>query len=171
NVRDVSAPDTVHVNSLADSGFASLRNAIASAPTNGTIVFGVTGVIDLTRGELFVNKALKIDGPGANLLTIQRSDQPGTPEFRIFNLWSGPVRISGVTIRNGYLSGTRDDDGAGILNWSDLELSDCVIADNRLGGGSARGAGLQNFSRGTVGVSRCTFVNNHALDPGSEGGA
>jgi len=69
NVRDVFSPGTVHVNSLSDSGFASLRNAIESAPTNGTIVFAVTGVIDLTRGELFVNKPLKIIGPGANQLT------------------------------------------------------------------------------------------------------
>ena len=171
NVRNVFAPQIVQVNSTSDSGFASLRHAILSAPTNGTIVFGVTGVIELTRGELFVNKPLKIIGPGANLLTIQRSEQPDTPEFRIFDLWSGPVSISGLTIRNGYLSGTRDDDGAGILNWTDLELRDCVIADNRLGGTSARGAGLQNFSRGTVGAVNCTFANNHCLHPGSEGGA
>jgi HYR domain len=171
NVRNVFAPQIVQVNSTSDSGFASLRHAILSAPTNGTIVFGVTGVIDLTRGELYINKPLKIVGPGANLLTIQRSEQADTPEFRIFELWSGPVTISGLTIRNGYLSGTHDDDGAGILNWTDLELRDCVIADNRVGGSAARGAGLQNFYQGSVGAANCTFVNNHCLDSGSEGGA
>jgi hypothetical protein len=172
-VRDPSAPDTVFVNNLADSGFGTLRQALLICPTNGNVVFGVTGVINLTRDELLINHPLKIRGPGADLLTIQRSEEPGTREFRVIEVqsWAGPVTISGVTIRNGYLSGTGEDDGAGIENWTDLTLEDVVVRDNRLGGSAARGAGLQNWwINGTLRATGCTFANNAALDNGGEGG-
>jgi hypothetical protein len=170
NVRDVFSPTTIHVNSLADSGFGTLRQAIQIAPSNGVIVFGVRGVINLTRGELRVAKPLSILGPGADLLTIQRSEEPGTPPFRIFSIFDYPTTISGVTIRNGYLPGTSQDDGAGLENWTQLTLRDCVIRDNRLGGGASRGAGVQNWWYGRLAAINCTFVNNQGLD-GCEGGA
>ena len=41
------------------------------------------GAINLTSAELLINKNLTISGPGANLLTVQRSSTGGTPDFRI----------------------------------------------------------------------------------------
>ena len=69
-----------------DSGTGSLRGVIASVCAGSTITFAqnVRGAINLTSGELMINKSLTITGPGANLLTVQRSTAGGTPEFRIF---------------------------------------------------------------------------------------
>src|ERR1700686_761357 len=114
------------VNSGADSGgtcpgtTCTRRQAIATAAPGDTINFaaGVT-TITLTSGELLINKNLTINGPGANLLTVQRSTAGGTPDFRIFNIASGNfnVTISGLTVSNGnapQFSGG----GGGILNVS-----------------------------------------------------
>jgi hypothetical protein len=48
----------------ADSGPGSLRQAIADAPDNGTIRFGVEGDIVLTSSELLIDKPLRILGRG-----------------------------------------------------------------------------------------------------------
>src|SRR5262245_61520926 len=80
---------TVPVTTTADSGAGSLRQAIATAAGGDTIVFSVTGAITLTNGELLINKSLAILGPGAGLLSVERSTAAGTPDFRIFNVQAG----------------------------------------------------------------------------------
>src|SRR6516162_7108261 len=85
------------VTSLADNGPGSLRDTIAAASFGDTITFSVTGTIVLTNGELLIDKALDIEGPGAANLMIQRSMDIGTPAFRIFDCVQ-PAVISGVTI-------------------------------------------------------------------------
>jgi hypothetical protein len=60
-------------------GDISLRDAIALAPSGETIDFSVTGDINLTSlGHLMIDKDLTINGPGAELLTINAFDP--TPE-------------------------------------------------------------------------------------------
>ena len=95
------------VTTTADSGNGSLRAAIAAAVPGETINFTVSGTITLTTGELLVNKNLTVSGPGAANLTIERSAASGTADFRLFNIDSGIVTLSGLTIRNG-----RADEGA-----------------------------------------------------------
>jgi hypothetical protein len=65
----------------------TLRQAIATAASGDTINFapGIT-TINLTSGELLINKFLTINDPGANLLSVPRSAAPGTPAFRILNI-------------------------------------------------------------------------------------
>jgi len=99
------------VNSTADDGPGSLREAIANATPGEIIGFAVNGVITLTSGELLINQDLTILGPGADTLVIQRSLAPNTPDFRIVNVEVGTVTISGLTLKNG-----RSDYGGGILN-------------------------------------------------------
>ena len=48
---------TNKVTSLADSGAGSLRQAIASSASGDPILFGVTGTITLTSGELVISPA------------------------------------------------------------------------------------------------------------------
>src|SRR5947207_8212260 len=100
------------VTTLADNGPGSLRAAVA---VGGVVNFNVTGVITLTSGELLINSPVSIGGPVADRLTIQRSDAPETPEFRVFEIRSAIASIYGLTIRNGYLSNSPDEYGAGIL--------------------------------------------------------
>src|SRR5262245_57417189 len=101
----VAATDaaTLTVNTAADDGAGictagkcTLRDAIARAAPGDAIDFSLpaNSAIDLTSGELAINKDLTISGPGANLLTIQRSAAPGTPNFRIFNITAGTIAIS-----------------------------------------------------------------------------
>ena len=62
---------TLTVNNLADSGAGSLRDQIAAAAANDTIVFapGVTGTI-LLSSLLSVTQSMTIQGPGVAVLTI-----------------------------------------------------------------------------------------------------
>lgn len=109
-----------------------------------------------------ISTDLTIRGPGAKLLTIERADFESTPEFRIFNIpGSGlNVSISGMTIRNGKVSGSPAF-GGGIYSASALTLTDCLIADNSASAGA--GVALDN-SRGLF--SGCTFSNNLASNQG-----
>src|SRR5947199_6470754 len=91
----------VTVTSTGDSGAGTLLDAIAD-PLVDTIDFAPgLGTITLTSGELFIDRDLTISGPGSGNLTIQRSADSGTPDFRIFDIWSGSVSISGLTVSNG----------------------------------------------------------------------
>ena len=90
------------VTTLADSGAGSLRQAIADAVSEDTITFAVPGTIALTGGELVIDKALTISGPGANALTLS-----GNNASRVLYVplgvpaGGGSVRISGLTIADG----------------------------------------------------------------------
>src|SRR6516162_4893442 len=118
---------TITVTSTADAGPGSLRQAITSAADGDIIDFSVTGTITLTSGELLLSKALSVKGPGADVLSVQRSTAGGTPGFRIFNIQSsGIVALSGLTIQNG-----QADFGGGIHNESaTLTIRDCAIVGN-----------------------------------------
>jgi hypothetical protein len=63
---------TITVTNKEDQGVGSLRQAIADAQPNDTITFAVNvrGALALKSGELLISKALAIEGPGANLLTL-----------------------------------------------------------------------------------------------------
>src|SRR5262245_327050 len=77
-------PATYTVTNNSNSGAGSLRQSIISANGSGgadTINFLVIpSPITLTTGEIAINDALTIDGPGANLLTVS-----GNNNSRIFN--------------------------------------------------------------------------------------
>src|SRR5580765_4951882 len=84
-----AAAATITVTKTGDSGAGTLRQAISDNEASGggnTISFSVTGTITLTSGELLITKNVTITGPGARLLTVQRSAAGGTPDFKIFDL-------------------------------------------------------------------------------------
>ena len=90
---------TITVTNGNDSGPGSLRQAILRPGSGNTINFApCLTAINLTSGELVVDKNLTITGPGAERLTVQRSTT--APEFRIFDITSSTVTvsISGLTI-------------------------------------------------------------------------
>jgi len=114
------------VSSTADAGPGSLRAAIAAAAPGETITFSITGAVTLTSSELQISKNVRIAGPGASLVAIER--RPDAPPFRIFNVMSSANTslISGVTIRNG-AGNANQDSGAGIQNNGRLAVTDCAI--------------------------------------------
>jgi hypothetical protein len=164
-----------------DSGAGSLRDAIANVCPGGTIIFApdVTDVT-LTSGELLINKILRIQGPGSNLLTVRRSAVINTPDFRIFNITASISNISGITITNGRAPdgapapgatfGNQGSGGGGIANFSSLTLTDVVVTGNSTGNGGVSstsngfgghgGAGGGIASANTLNMTNVTVSNN-----------
>ena len=106
-----------------------------------------------------------ITGPGANVLTVRRSSANFTPNFRIFNITSGTVTISGLTIANGFLFGGTD--GGGISNSGTLTFTACAISGNSAGTSSTnsgRGGGIA--STGTLSITNSTISGNSAAHGG-----
>jgi CSLREA domain-containing protein len=162
---------SVIVNNANDTGTGSLRAVIAGACGGSTITFAdnVRGAINLTSGELVLNKNIIINGPGANLLTVQRSASAAT-NFRIFHI-TGNFRdaISGLTISNGAgPSDTSGIKGGGILNAGTLTLSNDTVSLNSAIGGNGGGV----YSSGALTVSNTTISGNKidSSVPGSGGG-
>jgi CSLREA domain-containing protein len=187
---------TLTVNSTADDGTGTctaskctLRDAILNAGNFDTITFSLpaNSAINLTNGELPINSGLTINGPGANLLTVQRSTASGTPQFRIFNIASNAsATISGLTISNGsaaavgssgggifnrgtltitnsIISGNSADTGGGICNSSgnlSLAIINSTISGNSAGNG---GGGICHFGGGPVTITNSTIFGNSGL--------
>ena len=76
--RAVPAQVALTVNSLADSGAGTLREAILTADAGShsdkfTISFSVAGAIDLQSTLPALNNSIAIQGPGAGGLTVKRA--------------------------------------------------------------------------------------------------
>lgn len=150
--------NTITVTNTNDSGPGSLRQALADANDGDTIDFAVTGTIGLTSGELLVNKAITISGPGAENLAIN-----GNAKSTVFHVAPGEtVTISGLTIINGYTTGSGDgihnDDAA-------LTLNNCTITGNQ-------GGGIYNDAEYVEGepISALLEINNSSVTDNSGGG-
>jgi hypothetical protein len=165
------------VSNTDDSGEGSLRCAIASAFSGSTITFNLTtpATINLTSDQLIIDKGVTIQGPGANLLTVQRSTAEGTPDFRIFEIKTmAPVVINGLTIANGKATGIGfASTGGGIFNRGGvLTLNDCAVSGNLAANGAA---GIANFADAAVPttmltLNRCTISGNSGVGNGIGGG-
>jgi hypothetical protein len=143
-----------------DSGTDSLRGIIANVCAGSAITFApnVRGTINLTSGELLLNKSLTVTGPGANLLSVQRSAAAGTSNFRIFNIASNvTATISGLTIANGNAS-SGIGAGGGIFNNGTLTVANVTISGNSA---VVAGGGISNSS-GTLTLSGSTVSGNSA---------
>ncbi len=173
---------TITVTSAGDSGAGTLRQAIFTAASGDTINFALpsgTTAITLTSDQLLISKNLTIAGPGANLLSVVRGRATGKPffNFRILEIDSGNVTISGLTIANGSVSASN---GGGILNQSSgtLTLTGCTISGNvaSSSGGNTGGYGGGIYfpsGSGTMIITNCTISGNTAAGSdysGTQGG-
>lgn len=179
------------VTNLADSGPGTLRAAIAATPSGGAINFqaGLTGAITLASGELDIGHNLTIAGPGATNLSVS-----GNNSSRVFNITSGTVNISGLTITGGAVQGATGDSnnpsggpgqGGGILNTGNLTLTNCTIIGNSavggqgvvivVGDGAAFGTGGDGIGGGIYNSGTLTLVNclvtSNSVTGGGGGGA
>jgi hypothetical protein len=166
------APSPV-VDTLADNfnydysaGHLSLREALYIAQLPGvtapiTFAPGLHGTIALTGGPLAITSGVTIQGPGANVLTIDAGGQS-----RVFSVGGGSadkVTISGLTITGGSAA-----TGGGIWNADTLTLSDVVVTNNT-------GGGIEN-DQGNLYLIDSTVSNNTGANTGggidmSAGGA
>ena len=153
-----------------DSGPGSLRDAISNAAPGDAIQFALrTPTVIFLNSSLAINKDLQILGPGPDKLTVARTFRRA-PSFRVFNVRSGVVTLSGMTISNGRalnVDGVSDNLGGGILNRGTLTVSNCVITRNTApteNGGVGFGGGI--FSLGPVTIVNSTIARNFSSDTG-----
>jgi hypothetical protein len=186
---------TLLVQSTADGGGScpgptcTLRQAITHAAAGDTITFGLPpeSTIGLTSGELSIDKDLRISGPGATQLKVQRSAASSTPLFRIFGIGNSAgeinVTISGLTIANGNAPTGENGGGVRVRERVSVVLVDSVVSGNtaaQAGGGvtieaggaasivntnvsgnsTANGAGGGVLNNGTVRVTNSTISGN-----------
>jgi uncharacterized repeat protein (TIGR01451 family) len=122
--------NTIIVNSTADDGPGTLREALASATDGDTIdASGLNGTIVLTTGELVVSNSVTIKGQGA-LDTVVDGDNLS----RVFHVYpSKTVTFANLGITKGADS---VDVGAGILGeQADVTLTNCYVHENLAYGG------------------------------------
>ncbi|MCL2931868.1 MAG: hypothetical protein MGG11_06165 [Trichodesmium sp. MAG_R03] len=158
--------------SLNQGAGNSLREAINFAGTGDIITFANNidgGTINLTNGELVINKNLTIDGDETNRVTINAQGQS-----RVFNINDSnnsirqQVTIDGVVITGGNASGTgtNQSDGGGIFTNEALTLSNSIVTGNTAIGGVADGGGIYVNSIGSANINNTTISNNTATDDG-----
>jgi CSLREA domain-containing protein len=146
------------------TGGCTLRAAIeeANALTNcGTIdiSFNVAGAIPLAIRLPDINHNVNINGPGAKQLTILRSTDSGTANFRIFTISANrTVNISGLTLTNGVISSgiAPLNSGGAVANSGTLTLTSSVLSGNSAisnGGGAL-------FNNGTLVMRDCLITGN-----------
>jgi hypothetical protein len=155
---------TFSVTNTNDSGAGSLRDAIDQANTAvgaDTIDFTGATFADATpdtitlASELSINSDIALTGTGANLLTVS-----GNNVSRIFNITSGTVSLSRLSLSNG-----KAVFGGAILNAGGLSIQQSEITNNQ----AVQGGGIYNS--GTLQVDTSTFSANKAIgNNGSNGG-
>ena len=205
NASDIGAYEahSFEVNSTADTddglcralgtgNGCTLREAInaANGESGGKLIVfaaaltsGGPAAIALSTVLPNLSSDMTISGPGASLLTVQRSIAGGTPRFRIFTN-SGPVtaNISGLTISNGHTAdgtaGGNGDNGGAIFNvfGSTLNLMSVVISGNVTGDGDISGGlggyGGAIFNNGTVTlIDSSVNGNSTGSGPAAVGGS
>jgi fibronectin-binding autotransporter adhesin len=173
-----SGPTTIVVTSLADVNspaidlFApagiTLREAIAFAgvdPGGDTIEFStlVRGSIELSLGSLpTITSSLKIDGPGADVLTIDAQGKSG-----ILSIGSGAnVSISGLTLANGDAFSAQK--GGAVVNNGTLTLNECTLTGNTAtNGGAIYNTGALTLTNSTLSANSAYEVGGAIDNPGS----
>jgi len=164
--------DTVTVNALDDTddgtpdlAHTSLREAINAVnqpegPSQIEFDFdtGRPAVIELASSLPSVARAVTIYGPGADLLTVQRS--AALPPFRLLSVNPGIL----CWIQEITLSGGRAEQGAAIFNHGILKLDFCELADNIA---SLEGAAIYNSAAGAVLLDGCALSGNEARRGGA----
>jgi uncharacterized repeat protein (TIGR01451 family) len=172
------------VTNTFNAGDGSLRQAVYDACAGGTISFiaAVRGTINLTRGRLIISKNLTIQGPGAGGLTIRNA--AGVSNTGSFLVNSGVTCvISGVTVRDGFISGIRnqgtltltnmsvsDNLGNGILNSGTLTVANSIISRNGtitdgLTTSTDSGGGISSIT-GALTVTDSIISDNYASNGG-----
>jgi hypothetical protein len=158
-LEDRRLPSTLTVTNNLDSSAGSLRAEIAAARSGDTVVFASSlggQTINLTSGELVINKSLTVQGLGAGQLAISGGGLSRMLEVDYAKKEN--VTVSGLTLENG------NSAGGAIYNLGTLTLSGCALTGNTAGQQQSGGAILNS---GTLTVSGCTITGNTAIYGGA----
>ncbi len=141
---------TLTVANPLDNGPGSLRATIAAAAAGDVIQFdpSLNGQVILLATPLTVSRQLRIDGPGAEQLSIS-----GGNRIRIF-FATAPLTLTGLTLKNG-----RGDGGALFVSRARATVVGCTFADNSAPNGV--GGAIYNPSS-PLDLTNCRFIRNTA---------
>ncbi len=144
-----------NVTSNADSGAGSLRQAISDANAGGgpNIINLPADNYTLSTGSLDITSNVTIVGTDAATTVID-----GDGLSRIFDISSGNVSISGVTIQGG-----NESTGGAISTQSGSTLN---LTDVAISGNTASSSGGAIYNRGTLNLERVTISGNTAAGNG-----
>ena len=159
-------------------GTLTFRDAVTNANANDTILFNVSGSIDLNNGVIVIDKPMVIMGAQPAHTII---DLLGSPMgLRIATGASGNVVISGMTFKGGTESNFNDAvivieagedvimehvviSGNGVRgirnNGAQLDLISCSLIGNI---STYDGAGIRNEGGGQIEMFNCTLGENNA---------
>jgi hypothetical protein len=180
-------PTTHTVNVLHDvtvaDGDLTLREAVAQAASGDTIVFSVTGRVELSQGEITIGTEITIDGnvtspDNGSDVTVDGNDASrvfsvtgsGTLNIDSLNITGGQAGLANggavlvaaggvVTVDHSALTGNAADEGGAIYTAGTATISDSVLSDNDTNTG---GGGLANV--GTAYLNGSTVATNTAND-------
>ena len=161
----------------------SLREALRDSANGGTISFSAAlngKVLVLTAGEMEITeKTLTVNAPGGFVIEARGLS-------RIFNVAAGAgLNLTGLTLQGG----AAPADGGAILNAGTLNLTNCLLRDNRAANGAQGATGATHFcgpapagdtgntgggggavsNTGSLMALRCQFTGN-AAGMGGTGG-
>jgi hypothetical protein len=183
--RDV--PSTLTVTNSGDFGAGTLRAEIFAAHPGDTITFAPSldnQTINLSSGQLSINKNLNIQSPGAGLLAIRPATHANVISYpRIFDVAANvTLNLSGLTLENGggtalgnyfgtgdHIPSAWDGYGGAILNFGALTVSGCNLLNNSVlpssthvtYGGAIYNAGTLTLTGSTLsGNSACHFSSS-----------
>jgi predicted outer membrane repeat protein len=165
---------TLTVNTTADAGVGSLRQALQDAITNGAandIVFAIPTSdpgydLGTNRFTILLGSTLPTIPVSATNITntqLEAITVRGDDTFRILELVnSAVVVITNITISHGSAVGN----GGGVFmgDSGTLTLNDCTISDNAA---SFLGGGIYMNNSATLHVFRSTFASNTAVYGGA----
>ena len=168
---------TITVNTTDDgaSSDCTLRDAITAAndntatgncaagdpgPTVDVIDITATGTINAGSQLPLITEDANIQGPGATDLDVQRSNTGSL--YRLFNVTTGTVTISDLTISNG----SETSNGGGIANNGTLTLDGVNVTGNSVSDTSSTASSILSvagggiYNGGTLALRESTVSSN-----------
>ena len=148
------------VNTNADNGAGTLRQAVADVCANGTVVFS-PAVFSLAltitlapAGQIEIDKSLTIDGADGGVVEPTIS---GNGSTRVFQVDAGAhVTLNKLIIRDGYCDGCN---GGGIYNSGVLSVTNGTLISNSANSGGA----VYNSNEGALAVTSLDILSNQAV--------
>lgn len=159
SVQAVHAAGTLTVNSTADSGAGSLRQAIADAGAGDTINFAssLSGATITLASRLTLSKDVTIDGSSLS----EAVSISGNDVVQVFYINSGVTAVfNSLTITNGKAVSSA---GGGIYNAGSLTITNSTITGNKVVYNS--GGGIYN-ANGTLTLKNSTCAYNFTTGTG-----
>ena len=157
--NDSQFVNDIWVTTNADSGPGSLRQALAEAPEDSTIVIDSSVGIIALRSRIEISRSVNVEGNGVTITRDASWTTVDTNTQLLYITSSGSAIISRIHFKDG-----RVTEGGAIYNVNgDLSLESCIFSGNQ-GNGAIYSYGYNGG--GTLDIKGCTFYGNSSSGNG-----